>query len=72
MWMNSRFASWEVEGEVRARVKGALDRAEQERLARAVRRPKPKRGAGSVLSTIYAGLERVGKTTACLRAEAPG
>ena len=71
MWMSSRFASWDVEGEVRQRVNEALRTMEQERLARAVRGTEAERTPARVLSAIYAGLERLGKmATRCGRRRA--
>jgi hypothetical protein len=56
MWMNSRFAQWEVEGEVWQRVNGTLHEWEQERLARTARGAKAKHTPGSVLSAAGARL----------------
>lgn len=65
MWMNSRFAQWEVEGEVRQRVSGALHEWEQERLARAARSTGVEHNHGNVLSSIYGRLGRlVGRAVA--------
>lgn len=57
MWMNSRFAQWEVEGEVRQRVSTALHEWEHDRLARTAQRAEAVHPASSVLNAVHAGLE---------------
>jgi hypothetical protein len=61
MWMNSRFAQWDVEGEVRERVNGALHQWERERLARTARSGEARHTPASVLSAVYAALERLAR-----------
>jgi hypothetical protein len=49
MWMNSRFAQWEVEGQVRERVSSALRETEQSRMLRAAQNA----GAGSTHRSLF-------------------
>ncbi len=49
MWMNSRFAQWEVEGEVRERVRSALRETEQGRMLRAAQNA----GAGRTHHSLF-------------------
>jgi hypothetical protein len=56
MWMDSSFASWEVEGQVRERVSNALRNAEQGRLLRPARDAKTGRVVGDWLNQIKAAL----------------
>ena len=52
MWMKTRFAQWEVEGQVRERVNNALATSQQGRLAREARGDQGR----YVLATIWAKL----------------
>jgi hypothetical protein len=56
MWMSTRFAQWEVEGEVRLRVNNALPMVEQERQARTAQTAGGKQAHARVLSSVHAGL----------------
>jgi hypothetical protein len=56
MWMKSRFAQWEVEGQVRERVTCALHEAEQGRLVRTAQGAGTWYTPGQVLGTLGSGL----------------
>ena len=56
MWMKTRFAQWEVEGQVRERVRGALAECEQGRLAAVAAGGTRKRRIGRYFTMTKAGL----------------
>ena len=56
MWMKSRFAQWEVEGQVQERVTCALHEAEHERLARTAQRARTQHTPGRLLGNLATGL----------------
>ena len=56
MWMKTRFAQWEVEGQVRERVNRALTECEQGRLEKTARGDPARRMLGRILTTFSAGL----------------
>ena len=56
MWMKSRFAQWEVEGQVQEQVKYALHEAEHVRLVRTAQRARAQHTPGRVLGNLSTGL----------------
>ncbi len=56
MWMNSRFAQWEVEGQVRERVNNALREAEHGQLLRTARGAKSGLTLGGLVNSVKANL----------------
>jgi hypothetical protein len=58
MWLKTRFAQWEVEGQVRERVNDALAEGEQARLARTVKGITGRKAPRRTLYALWAGLAR--------------
>jgi len=56
MWMKSRFAQWEVEGQVRERVACALHETEHGRLARTAQGAGTRYTPGRILGILGSGL----------------
>ena len=60
MWMQSKYASWEAEGEVEERIGKALAEGEQWRLANVARGSRDRHLRRRILATLSAGLARLG------------
>jgi hypothetical protein len=61
MWMKSRFASWEVEGQVRERVHTALCEAEQRRLLQTARNATARPSPVNPFRPLYAAVRRLAR-----------
>lgn len=56
MWMKSRFATWEAEGQVEERIQCALDEGERWRLARIARDAETGHNCSRFLASVSRGL----------------